>query len=72
MTETTRELRVEGMTCDHCVRAVTAELSAVENVTAVSVDLRAGATSAVRVTTSGPVDDRAVAAAIDEAGYTLA
>lgn len=66
------ELRVEGMTCDHCVRAVTDELSAVENVTAVTVDLHAGTTSIVRVTTDGPVDEQAVAAAIDEAGYTLA
>lgn len=72
MTEQRLELRVNGMTCDHCVHAVTEELSAVENITAVTVDLHAGATSVVHVSTDGPVDQQAVAAAIDEAGYTLA
>ncbi len=66
------ELRVEGMTCDHCVRAVTEELSSIDGVTGVDVDLRPGTASLVRVQTSGPLERTAVAAAIDEAGYTLA
>ncbi len=65
-------LRVEGMTCDHCVRAVTEELSAVQGVDVVWVDLRVGEPSLVRIARSAEVGDDVIAAAIDEAGYTLA
>jgi len=71
-TAATTTVRVEGMTCAHCVRAVTDELNAVEGVTVVDVDLHAGETSTVRFTTSRPVGDEEIAAAIDEAGYTVA
>jgi len=67
----TTTLSVEGMTCAHCVRAVTEELNALDGVTVVDVDLRVGDASLVRVTASHPVDDDEIAAAIDEAGYTL-
>lgn len=60
---------VIGMTCGHCVQAVTKELSELEGVVAVDVDLAAG-TAAVEST--APLDHDAVAAAIDEAGYELA
>ena len=64
----TRTYTVEGMTCGHCVSAVTAEVSAVPGVTGVQVDL-----DTRQVTVAGEAfDDAAVAAAIDEAGYTLA
>ena len=66
MTETTYQ--VQGMTCDHCVRAVTGELTGLEGVTGVDVDLAAGA---VRVTSDAPLDEAAVRAAVDEAGYEL-
>ncbi len=56
---------VAGMTCEHCKTAVTAEVSAVPGVSSVDVDL---ATKLVRVHGSG-VDEAAVVAAIDEAGY---
>ena len=59
--------RVEGMTCEHCVRAVTDEVSKVAGVTHVDVDL-AGGTVEV---TGEALDDGAVAAAVDEAGYSL-
>ena len=59
---------VTGMTCSHCVDAVSAELKAVPGVTDVRVDLGAGA---VTVTSAQPLDDDAVAAAVDEAGYEL-
>ncbi len=65
--------QVSGMTCEHCVRAVTAELTALAGVTGVSVDLVPGGTSAVTVTSAAPLDGQAVAAALDEAGdYRLA
>ncbi|MEX8058356.1 heavy-metal-associated domain-containing protein [Microbacterium sp. 16-032] len=64
-------LRVEGMTCDHCVRAVTEELNALDGVEVVDIDLRADDASLVRITSTGPADETALSAAIDEAGYTL-
>ena len=57
--------RVDGMSCEHCVVAVTAEVGDVAGVTAVDVDL-----AGKLVTVSGAaIDDAAVVAAIDEAGY---
>jgi copper chaperone len=56
---------VAGMTCDHCKVAVTDEVTSVAGVTSVDVDL---ATKLVRVHGTG-VDEAAVVAAIDEAGY---
>jgi copper ion binding protein len=60
---------VTGMTCGHCVSAVTTEVSALAGVTDVQVDLEAGSVS---VTSSTPLDGTAVRAAVDEAGYQLA
>ncbi len=62
------EYRVQGMTCDHCVRAVQSEVSGVVGVRAVDVDLAAGR---VAITGVG-VDDDAVRAAIADAGYEAA
>jgi copper ion binding protein len=64
----TATFHVEGMTCDHCRHAVTAEVSAVTGVGAVSVDLESGT---VTVSAHQPVDRSDIAAAVDEAGYTL-
>jgi copper chaperone len=64
---------VTGLTCDHCVHAVQTELSALPGVTGVDVDLQAGGTSTVRVTTDTELPTDRVAAALDEAGdYRLA
>jgi copper chaperone CopZ len=60
---------VTGMTCEHCVRAVTQELSGLPGVAGVEVDLGTGA---VTVTSAAPLPDDAVRAAVDEAGYELA
>jgi copper ion binding protein len=60
---------VAGMTCGHCVSAVTEEVSQVPGVTAVDVDLASGA---LTVTSDAPVDDAAVRAAVEEAGYEVA
>ena len=62
---------VDGMTCDHCVRAVTQEVERLPGVQAVEVGLVAGGTSSVTITSDQPVDVAAVAEAVDEAGYTL-
>ena len=60
---------VTGMTCGHCVSAVTEEISAIDGVSDVRVDLGSGA---VTVTSDGPLSEEAVRAAVDEAGYELA
>lgn len=60
---------VTGMTCDHCVSAVTQELSDITGVTKVSIELASGQ---VTVESDAAVDQAAVAAAVDEAGYALA
>ena len=64
-------LDVTGMTCEHCVKAVTNELTAVEGVGRVSVTLEAGATSHVSVFSDAPLAEDALRAAIDEAGYDV-
>jgi len=56
---------VPGMHCDHCVAAVREEVSAVAGVESVDVDL---GTKLVVVRGDG-LDDAALRAAIDEAGY---
>jgi copper chaperone len=71
MTATT--YRVTGMTCEHCARAVSAELRAIDGVSDVAVELVPGGASAVTVTSDAPLAAAAVAAALDEAGaYWLA
>ncbi|MEG3633209.1 heavy-metal-associated domain-containing protein [Micromonospora palythoicola] len=60
--------QVQGMTCGHCVNAVSTELGAIEGVSDVQVDL---ATGQVTVTSDQPLSGDAVRAAVDEAGYEL-
>jgi copper chaperone CopZ len=60
--------QVTGMTCGHCQRAVTEEISRIPGIQGVTVDL---ATGSVTVTATQPVDRTDVAHAVDEAGYTL-
>ena len=60
--------RVNGMTCGHCVLSVREEVAEVDGVTAVDVDLSSG-----RMVVSGDgIDDAAVRAAVEEAGYEVA
>ena len=68
----TQTFSVAGMTCGHCVASVTEELQELPGVDQVNVDLVAGGTSTVTVTTTQPLDDDAVQAAVEEAGYRLA
>ena len=62
---------VSGMTCGHCVAAVTEEVGALPGVTGVTVDLVAGGNSKVHVLSDSELDPSAVAEAVDEAGYQL-
>ena len=69
MSTTTSTYTVTGMTCGHCVSSVTEELAKLDGVTSVDVDLASGQ---VTVEYTTPLDDTAVADAVDEAGYSLA
>lgn len=69
---TTTTYSVNGMTCGHCTSAVTEELTKLDGVTEVKIDLNAGGTSAVHVTSATALDQAAVREAVDEAGYELA
>ena len=60
---------VVGMTCGHCVSAVTEEVSRLPGVTAVDVDLASGG---LTIRSEVPVDGNAVRAAVEEAGYEVA
>ena len=60
--------RVPGMNCEHCRAAVTNELSSVFGVESVAVDLD----EKLVTVQGGPLDDGALRAAIDEAGYEVA
>ena len=62
---------VTGMTCEHCVHAVTDELTALRGVRDVGVDLVVDGTSTLRVVSDAPLAESAVRDAVDEAGYTL-
>jgi copper chaperone CopZ len=68
---TTKTYAVSGMTCGHCVTAVTQELTQLPGVTDVSIDLVAGGTSSVHVISDDALDDALVRDAVDEAGYEL-
>jgi len=71
MTSTTYQ--VVGMTCEHCARAVTSELEALDGVIEVAVALVPGGQSAVTVRSEAPLGAEAVAEALDEAGdYRIA
>ncbi len=67
----TETYAVSGMTCGHCVAAVTEELSRLDGVREVTVELVTGGNSAVRVTSASVLDEAAVREAVDEAGYDL-
>lgn len=66
---TTTEYTVNGMTCGHCVGSVQSELSKLDGVSDVNIEL---ATGKVTVTSDAPLERSAVQAAVDEAGYELA
>ena len=62
---------VTGMTCSHCVAAVTEEITKLPGVQDVSVDLVADGASRVTVASAAPLAEGDVREAVDEAGYAL-
>ena len=65
----TQSYTVTGMTCSHCVASVTEEVQEIPGVQGVDVVLETGS---LTVTSEEPVEDAAVKAAVEEAGYQLA
>lgn len=68
MSDSQQTYNVAGMSCDHCVAAVAAEVGELPGVSAVEVDLASGAV----LVRGSEIDDDAVKAAVEQAGYSLA
>lgn len=68
---TTQTYTVAGMTCGHCVAAVTEEIDMLAGVSGVAIELVPGGESLVAVTSQRELDADQVRAAVDEAGYEL-
>ncbi|MFC6712346.1 heavy-metal-associated domain-containing protein [Branchiibius cervicis] len=66
-----QQVKVSGMTCEHCVRAVTEELTALDGVSDVHIELISGGDSPVTILSEDLVDPELIAAAVDEAGYQV-
>ena len=68
---TTTTFCVDGMTCGHCVSAVSSELSTLPGVQDVAIQLVVGGSSTVSVVSEQPLSDEAVSEAVVEAGYAV-
>ena len=68
----TTTYKVTGMSCEHCVNAVTSELTSLDGVSGVTIDLVPDGVSLVTVASDGELPAKAVTGALDEAsGYLL-
>ena len=67
----TSSYTVSGMTCEHCVAAVTSSLSTLDGVGGVRVELVPGGDSTVTIQSAHPLDAQATREAIADAGYDL-
>lgn len=67
----TQSYQVRGMTCGHCVGAVTGELETLDGVTSVTISLVPHGNSTVTVTSSVQLARDAMHEAIERAGYEL-
>ena len=67
-----KSIKVAGMTCDHCVKAITEELSKISGVTTVNIELNTDAPTPVNIVADIDISDADITAAIEEAGYTIA
>lgn len=68
----TKVVNVSGMTCGHCVQAVTEEVQKITGVTGVDIVLNTEGASQVTISADVDLSDSDIAAAIDEAGYEIA
>jgi copper chaperone CopZ len=68
---TTTKVSVSGMTCGHCVSAVSEELESLAGVEEVTVELNAGGISTVTITSSTELSPSEIGEAVAEAGYLV-
>ena len=64
-----KTIKIKGMSCQHCVMAVTKALSAIDGIANVHVDLK---TETASYDETRPVDMAAVTSAVKKAGYDVA
>lgn len=67
-----KNIKVQGMTCDHCVNAVTDELNKISGVTGVNIALNTDAPTPVNIVADDDISDADIKNAVEEAGYTIA
>lgn len=67
----TTTVSISGMTCGHCVDSVTEEISAIDGVQSVTVDLNKGGISTATVTSESDIDPGQIGEAVAEAGYVV-
>ena len=63
-----KSIKIKGMSCQHCVMAVTKALSAIDGIKNVKVDLKSGEAS---YDETKPVDAKVIADAVKKAGYEV-
>lgn len=68
---TTTIVSISGMTCGHCVDSVTEEITAIDGVRNVTVDLNKGGISTATVTSEDKIDPEQIGEAVAEAGYLV-
>lgn len=68
----TTTLKIQSMTCQHCVHSVTVNLQEIPGVNDVKVDLNPGGVSTATVTSGTEINHGSAVAAIDKSGYSLA
>jgi copper chaperone len=68
---TTTTVSISGMTCGHCVAAVTEELEALDGVQDIEVDLNKGGVSTATITSDSKLDPAQIGEAVAEAGYLV-
>jgi copper chaperone len=64
----TTTYQVTGLSCEHCVNAVTSEVRSLDGVSGVSVELVPNGVSRLSITSASPLADNVVGAALDESG----
>jgi copper chaperone len=68
---TITKVSIDGMTCGHCIAAVTEELTAIEGVQEVAIELNKGGISTATVQSTGQLDPEQVGEAVAGAGYLV-
>lgn len=68
----TTTVNVTGMTCGHCVSSVEEELSEIQGVESVDVELVKGGESPVTIRATRELTPQEISNAVEEAGYQVA